>query len=713
MTDPTIRERYEIDWNNDDEILNFIEARWRAKDWYKGGLEKKWLQVIASYEGFPYLDFDEIRQILFDGHQVPEWRVNLVVNLLLPKVRTIAAKQLRNRPIFDVLPATSDIENINRAQKSKKSLQSFWYSAGLNYDFISLLLWLGLTGNAFFKVSWNPNIGPEYEVSVQDFINKQLIDQMASLPLGDQQKKVMILQDAQQKFQTFIKQNGGTNYSLGEVEVTVPTPFDILFPYAPSFKYIPWLIESTIREISYYIDSGLDPAKFVTPTQKEARFWYYARRNHNLFTLGYDSKSAPVNPSEVLELQLWMPKSKQFKQGFFAVVAGGYVIEKGPNPFDHREIPYIHFKSEETPGKAWGFSSTEMAKSVVDEYQRTKSQVTEMKNLTAKPKWICPRTARILDTAITSEPGEVIEFSGLQPPSIVPPPSIPPYVLRLMEADRRDIDDIMAIHDASIGINPSGSRSGLMNVNLQEQDEGQLAIVGLNIDTGLSRVGRLILSVQNQFYKEDRLKQIVGEKHRFETFVIGRGSLAGSQTAFGIDFFNVRVVQFSQFGLSRVGQLKTLETLLQYNVFKPNDRDKIFKFLQIGFVEDSLDEFQIDRTNAHVENLQMTQGSQVAVDLSDEDKIHIEEHVYFQKGDEYKQLHPQLKSVFQKHIQDHKLYAATKIIEPSVLQIKAQMFALALNQINPQMMETANGRGTGKERDSGNGNGNGSETAGA
>ncbi len=681
----TIIERYQVDWENDDDVLDYIESRWLNKDQFKGGLEKKWLEVIAAYEGFPYLSFDELTAKLVEDRKIPRWRVNLVVNLLLPAVRTGATKHLRNRPIWDVLPATSDVEDIVRASKSKKSLRGYWYNNDVDYKFIDILLWLGLTGNAFAKISWDPDKGPEMELSPREFLPKDLLTNNP-----DPERLQLALLEAQESFNKFVEVNNGNILPLGEVDLHIPTPFDMLFPYGDNFYEVPWLIESQIRDVSHYFDLGYDPKKFEPPTKKEMRYLYYAKRIHNLYRLGYHTTSPIYRENEVLELHLWLPKSRQFRKGFHAVAAGGMIIYKGENPYKHRQPPYVHFGSEKVPGKIWHFSSIEMALPVIKQYQATKSQMTENKNLLGKPKWLVSRASRVSSTAITSEPGEIIKYTGVKAPEMIPPPGMPRYIEDLLILDRRDIDDIVARHDASMGKNPSGSRSGLMNINLQEQDDGQLAIVGLNLDVGMSKIGRLILATQDQFYKEDRIVNFLGEKSRFEAFSLKRGDLSNPEALTGSDYFNVRVTQFSQFGLSRAGQLEFLKVLLQYQIFTPEDREKVMKFIQMGWFEDELDEFQIDRSNAHRENLLMTQGQPNPVDISDEDKVHIEEHKIYQKTDEYKTLDPQIKSLHQQHNQQHKLFMVMKLIEPQVLMIPAQFLAMALNNVPLELMGAMN-----------------------
>jgi hypothetical protein len=720
----TIKQRHEVDWENDDEIVDFVKSRWENKDYYKRGLERKWLDVVASYEGMTQHNYDEVSRRLISDSKIPPWRVKLTINLLLPYIRTAAAKHLRNRPSWDVIPATTDSKDYDIASAGKKTLRGYWYNQGLNYKFIDILLWLGITGNAFAGILWNPDSGPQMELEWKDFINQEVLMKVLKLAQYDRNQdpealKLVIL-DAQDKFTKFIQANNGNLLPLGENDIYIPTPFDVLCPFSYNFYEIPWLIVSTLRNISYYVDLGYDPGDFSPPTEKEARFIFYAKRIDNLQNIGStQDEYVEVNEQDVLELQLWLPRSRQFQKGYSCVIAGGKVIHKGPNPYKHNRIPFVHFGTERTPGKVWHFSSAEHALPILRQYQKTKSQITEIKNLMGKPKWLVSRSSNIKKTAITSEPGEVIEYTGSIVPVAWSPPPVPRYMFDLMAYDRRDMDEIMAQRDATKGSNPAGVRSNSALQTLIGADEGQLAIVGLNLDTGFSLMGRLVLSNYAQFVKEDRLVTYVGDRNRYESIALKQGSLEGPNARLiGADYFNVRVNQYSQFGLTREGQLQFLNTLLQYNIYTPKDRPKILEFIQMGYFEDQVDEYKKDRANANKENLIMASGQPIGIETADRDEIHIEEHYDYMKGDDYRQYNPQIKAIYIQHVAAHKFAFVSKLLEMQVLTIPARIqlakqYNLPLELVFAPMGEN-NGRGksgNSSSNGSGSSNGTGQEAA--
>lgn len=687
-------ERYQVNWDDNSQVLDYVEHLWGFRDRLKGPLEAYWLDIIQTYEGLQNVDYKIIEQKLTRDYNVPKWRVRLTVNMMLPYVRTAASKHLRNRPIFDVIPATDSTKDIAVADAGKKTLQSYWFKNNVNYKFIDLMVWVALIGNGFIKTGWDPDGGHLIKLSAKDFIPEELLQSIQNDPVAIQQA----LQQAQAQLQQYIQINGSDTMPAGEMETSVPTPFDILAPEGYWFGMSSWVIHSQLRDISYYVERGIDPDRLSLPGTSETRYQNYKRRANSL--MGYNASSGLTDSqTQILEKNLWIPKCLQagLSEGRWVVVAGGQVINNTPNPYNHGELPFDHFFADRMPGKVWAFSGATQIHPLVKENQKAISQLIESRNLMSKPKWMVPVSANVKKTAITSEPGELIKYAGPVPPTPVVPPSPPRYVFDLYNFNQRAMDQIMAQQEATRGINPSGGRSAAVVQELQAADDGSLSLIGLGFDTGFSSVGRKQLSIAAQFYKEDRLLTYTGENGRYSSSLLKSGSLLGDTQIPGADYYNVRVTQFSQFGLTRTGQIEVLKLLLQFNVFDPSpkSRQKVLKFISMGYFEEEIDEFKIDRSNAHRENLLMSQGQPIRnapgieaflPGLEDEDTVHLETHLDYMKSLEYKSLPSILQNIMQQHVQQHKLLQVMKTIEPQVILIKAQLLAANLNGIPSQLL---------------------------
>lgn len=715
------KERHEVDWDSDQDVLDYTMWKWNLREFYYRGRHRRWLETVACYEGFWYYDFDTALRKFANSARIPPWRIRLVINLLLPRVRSYVSKLLRNRPTFDVLPATADTKDINTASRNKKVLRGYWYQKEWNNQFVDLLLWLGLTGNAYLYPHWNPHKGPLYTATAQDFIDLKAVQQAGES--GDENVLTAVLEDAHARFTRWTKKNKGSELFLGDCEWKSICPLDVVYPECQSFADKEWIITSQLRDISYYETLGIDTSKFKRPSDKDKRWMLFLKRIDSLaaldITLGLTkSDQMEIDDTKILELNMWVPPGEDLKHGFNAVIAGGEVIVKGPNPYAHNEIPIVHFTAEKTPGKTLGFSAAEQTLPQMREYQRSRSQMIEIRNLMGKPKWLVPKTAHISKSALTSEPGEVVEFSGMLAPQPAPPPNIPRYFADLQGLDIRDLDEIWAQRDASKGINQPGVRSAVQNTNLQDQDDGSLAIIGLTLNTGISKAGRLTLSVIDQFVKEERIIGYLGERKRYESVTYGKGSLTGpNKNIPGADYFGVRVTDWTQFGLSRAGQLEFLKVLLQYKIFTAADRAKVLEFVEMGYFEDQIDDAACDRTNAYQENIIMMRGQPLMPQYADNHLVHLEEHKAYM-NENFGQLQPPALQALLIHIHLTELETVKSMVRPQVLQVKALLAVCAEEQVPPELLaltggnESSSNKGSNNDRGSGSSSGNGQGSGG-
>lgn len=668
---------HELRLDNEDDLKTFVTERWKNRKYYKGRREQLWLEVISCYEGFTYNKWNDLQRRLVDDFDVPAWRVKLTLNLMLPYVRTGAAKFLRSRPIWDVLPAIpGEQDSVAQSLAGKRYLQAYWYKNNINYKFIDLLLWIGLTGNGYIYVYWDPDKGPLVQITPKDFLDQEVLQKIKDL-----NEFKAYIQQAQAQFEQFVQQNMGSDkLAMGDACINVVSPFDLVHPMGESFDDVEWIVHGKLNSETFYKAKGVDPTTLQhTDKSDEDNGFYYRRVNH-LFGNTYDIDDCD---KKILDLTCWIKRQNLpgLKEGLVINIAGGKVLHVGPNPFKHGLLPYAHFYAEKSPGNIQGFSAAGQILPLTREIQKSHNQILEARNLMSKPKWTAPRMAKLNKSAIDNLPGEVIEYSGIYGPKMEQPPNLPRYLFDELVMLQKSCDDIMAQRDATKGINPPGSRSATMLGNLQEQDDGALALTGLCFDNGFSIVGRLVLSTGAQFIREDRLMAYIGERNRYEVHKLKAGSLEPKNGIIGADYFDVRTSQFSQFGLSRAGQLEFLKTFLQYNIFTPNDRNKILKFVNLGNFSDEIDETRLDRNNAYEENQMMAQGYPIEINLEDNHTAHYEEHLDFMKTNEYKILPPEVKLIFQQHLQMTKTYVVVAQIEPQILAIKAQIIAANLNGI--------------------------------
>lgn len=609
---PRIYSISKVDVNDDDSIVAFVQTRWDTRDRHRGELEKQWFTCIAHYMGYHYHTLDA--QGYFTLPRAPSWRVRLVCNRLLMIARKFVAKAMRQKPTWVVVPASSELEDLQVAKVSEKVLQYYWRLLNMDRSLVNFFTWMAVTGNAFFRVYWDPDRGPEMD----------LTQELGGWP------------ELAEKLQ------GGTAVNLGDLALEVCSPFEIdVDPAAIYMDDITHLIHTRARNVDYLEDRYGAKGLVADTGDSQQMSRFYERRIRSMSgPHGTSTYNEEEDANTVLTHTLWVNPTKRNPKGFFAVVAGERVLAKGPLPNSFKRIPYVHAQEIPVPGRFWGTSAFEQCLSLQADYNRARSQLVEMRNLMAAPKWFVPKSSGVSSTSLTSKAGEIVEFVYPFKPEAWSPTIDAQIHLKTCDLAIRDIEDGAAYHDVTQGKLPPGGRSGRAIDLLQEQDEQMLAPAFLLAEKALAMIGSWALQILAENVTEDRVITIAGKDRQIEAMQFCGKSLFGPQAGKpGVNYFDVECQMGSQLPLAKSNRLLYAIDLVSAGILNPQtDRKKIFQILDFGTeVEDVTDEV-LDRQLANQENIQMAQGVMVEANAFDNNLIHFETHERFQKQPEYQKL---------------------------------------------------------------------------
>ena len=292
----------------------------------------------------------------------------------------------------------------------------------------------------------------------------------------------------------------------------------------------------------------------------------------------------------------------------------------------------------------------------------TQSQLVEIRNLMAKPKWVAYKESKISEDAITSEPGEVIQATyagGVPEPHPTTPPAMPAYVGQLGEGFGLQIQDILSIHEVSRGEAPPGVKSGVAIRALQEQDQMSFGPASVGFEEREKIVAKWKLLLVKEMYKEPRLVKILGENDRIEVeeFIVSEDMPT-----------DVYIVQGSSFTESKVARQELILSLFERGLFgDPTDesiRQRILRFAEVGGLEMLYQETMVDENEVKRENRLFEKGLVPTPQDFDNHHVHVQGHNIFRKSDAYRKLHPQIQQFIGLHVEIH----AAKLPETQQVQ---------------------------------------------
>lgn len=666
-----------LDPKNDASISAFVHNIWERRRLYKYDLERQWFLNIAYLLGKQNVYWNTELNSLQEP-VVPAWRVRIVINLMLPVIRTAISKLYKPHYSWDVIPHSSNIADIQTAELDKEVLNYRWLQQDMDEKMVDTISWMLATGNAFHKVTWNPEKGDDIEFTYHDFMD-EYVD--PSDPAYDE-----VVKAARKAYNDFVGPDGKRFLKTGDTQIEVVPPFELTVdPLCTKMDECKFIMHSKLQYIDDIKDRWGSKAGEIVPESRSVstsdHFFFQQRVNRisSIFN-GRVATNTEDSVNAAVVHELWYPPrvGGKFKNGLFAVLCNGKMIHKVDYPYSHGRLPFVHYKEIPIPGRFWGTSTTEQLIAPQTDYNKNKSQQIENRNLMSKPKWAVPKGAGIHSNSFTSEPGEVIEYNYPFKPEPIVPPNLPSYVQHMQTQVREDIEDIGARHEASRATAPGQIRSGRGVLALIEQDETMLAATIGNIERGVAKIGSLVLATDAEFVKEERTAKFIGDDNRLVMSTYTGQDLYNRYGRPKIEYFDVRINTIVGMPNSRVAQMDLLNNLAERGFLTPDrDRDLVFRLLNIGKVQHLLDNSRTHRSKASSENKLLAEGQQVEVKVYQDHDAHIEVHNEYRNSPEFEGLDDNIKQVFDIHEQQHKEARAMLEVEPEVLR---QMAVMKLTQ---------------------------------
>jgi hypothetical protein len=264
-------------------------------------------------------------------------------------------------------------------------------------------------------------------------------------------------------------------------------------------------------------------------------------------------------------------------------------------PWPFKEYPFYKYDGIPTGGFYTESIVTDLIP-IQKEYNRTKSQMIEIKNTMGKPKLLYAKGS-VNPRQITSEPGQGIPYTpGFDKPTVIPGVEVPQSMGVELDRLSSDFDDISGQHEITRGNTPSQVTSGTAINFLQEQDDSKLAYQAAGIEHAIQKLGTHYLKYVQKFWNDERLIRIVGSDGTFEAKHWKGDSLRGNT--------DVRVQTGSALPFSKAARTAMLTEFMQNGWVDPNTG---MEMLEMNGYEKIIEDFLVDKRQAQRENMKMSE----------------------------------------------------------------------------------------------------------
>lgn len=534
--------------------------------------ERQWYLNLAFVNGRHYVAPVEVpgQGFRLTSPRVPAWRVRLVVNKTRTAVRKECAKLSSSRPIPTVVPATDEDEDFQAAKVAEELVTGAFANADFERTYRSWIWWGVVCGTSYMKSYWSPGEpDPNYNKPQEPMIGFD-----GQPVIGEDGRPIMLPVEPMK----------------GKICTERITPFHIYVPdlLAEDINKQPYIIHATTRSKLWVERNFPRLGKVTCDTRASSTIMESA------FIV---TKNSEEVLDSVLVKEVWLKKDAHpdFPEGGLLTIINGKVAQwqdKWPWPFT--EFPFYKYDGIPT-GSFYADSVVVDLIPLNKEYNRTKSQMIEIKNMMGKPKLLYPKGS-INPRQISSEPGQGIPYTpGFEKPSIIPGVEVPASMGIELDRLTQDFDDLSGQHEISRGSNPTQVTSGTAISFLQEQDDLALTYQIASIEYAMEMLGKHYLKYVATYWDEERLIKVTGKDSNFEARHWKGSDLRGNT--------DVKIQTGSALPTSKAAKQAMISEFMQYGWIDPTTG---MELMNMGGFDKALHEMLVDKKQAQRENMKMS-----------------------------------------------------------------------------------------------------------
>lgn len=605
------------------QLVSFVDDR--VKNGKHDTLDMQNYINLAYFIGEQWIAIDPNNKQLY----VPPMKsgeVRYKANKIQPIVRTEFAKLIKNKPICNVVPFSSNDDDIQAAHVGEKVCLAMDFQMDLSEADKELIM-SGLTfGIAWIKPFWNQSLGVDL---------------------------------------------GGIHE--GDVDKDIVSPFELVWDTsAKKWSEVKWCCHLKTRTTDYVEEVY---KKKVAPEKGISSLNVFDAKLQNLNNLNGIQYREEKN--SVIVKEYWEKPSSIYPKGRRITVANGVLLFEsddigfGNEDKTERELPFFPFIHIVIPGRVAGQSIIENLIPVQRERNKSRSQIIKNKDLLGSPPWVAEEDSLINE--IEGEAGEIVYYSAdaKNPPRMEQPPSMSADVYKNIDQCDEELFFISGQGEASHGSLPDGQKlSGVGLSILQEQDDTKLSPTVQNFERCKAQYMSYILKIIKFKYSIERTVKYSGTNSQLEAVTFKGSELTST---------DVRVVAGSALPQSKAAKQEFVFSLIDKGVLNPEkDQQKILNLLELGTTDNLYDDYSIDYNHALGEIDKWRKGnmSPIVRDFYNHD-VHIKVHDKFRKSDEYEQLPQNMQQYIDGHVQQHKQFIQQALVgmmqQPNMIQPTPQM----------------------------------------
>ena len=601
--------------------------------------EQQWKLNTNFLNDHQFCDINPTTNMVEDYPEIDEYSERGVYNRIAPIMATRQASLNTLRYNMTVKPRTSDLDDIDKAHISTKLLRH----AGDILDFTKIMhdavSWAESLGTAFIYSYWDTRAGREL---------------LSTITIEAHQGESNVSCDSVRE---------------GDLGCGLLSPYEV-FPddlYKQDIKDQQSIIveqimsKSEIYDIYGIVVNGTEkPVQRISGT--EVNNYYGMAATVVTYTEGTKSDSESV-------ITYFEKPSRHYPDGRMAIIIGSELIWYSALPYD--EIPIVAIKSEVVPGQFFGRSVIRRLIPLQRSYNGCKNKIHDyLKAVTTGKDYVEDGSVDIDDYVLHAHvPGyPVVYKKGFSRPQPRQNEALPATLYNEANELERAMEYTAGVSQLmAYGQTPSGMTSGAALEKLRAIDESRLSLVGDNIRDGVIKVARLWLSIFKRYASGYRVISVCSKNDASRLAVWHKDDI----TSYDVYFENENELRESE-----AEQRARFLEAFNAGFFASSDgsidkrlKARAIEAMKLGTYDDisSIDDLQMQ--NARNENSDFICGIIPDIGDFDDHELHLDEHVRFALGADYKVLRkkfPDYAKALSDHIEKHRKALGTMVTNSGV-----------------------------------------------
>lgn len=353
---------------------------------------------------------------------------------------------------------------------------------------------------------------------------------------------------------------------------------------------------------------------------------------------------------------LYAKRCRGFPRGKMVVFTKDHLLDEGDNPvypiegepqewFPHFHYPVFPFRWILDPKSFYGISGTDQ---LVSLQRDLNGALSKQAIITAKISHARRKIPKGTHFVRTDDPMAVLEYNRTQGPDSIKweqPPQFPNELFLMPNDRRQQMDVISGVNSALQGM-ANAEDSGVKNRQQIQRAMGRLGPIKADHDRVMARALLHAICLLRRHLETEQVMLVVGENNRTSAETFRQADLTGL-----IDVYPVNN-PLSSDPTKRMLEMQQVVQMLA-SIQDPVLASRVIAALKLEESLEIEDELGVHRNRAQSEDVKLSRGEQVAVDMFDEDLVHLSVHTTEHLSEEGQSAPPEIIQARVAHIQEH------------------------------------------------------------